>query len=316
MFQETGPVTYYSYREKNQFKNAIQAQRANGGGDCPELTFKGILDAMAESPQSGSPLYVFTDATAKDATDDNIREALEYAKMDGITINFFTTDLCGQSSYEPFEKLARETCGLMLKRSSSNELRNFAGPINAILKGSTCLARGSGSGSPNGRKRRSAVGSNTYNILVDDTTETIIITVSTERMGPNIDLRDPMGASVTSGKIPLSKGAIYEINDPTPGTWNLIVSGAGKHTYLVKGSSKANVDFGYFFVMPNAPTTGGRSRKPISISHPLLGKCNFVYCPSLDPKVYAVTVYAANKLIETTFLANKFLLLTKFVFIQ
>ena len=283
MFEDTGPVTYRNYGEGNQFINDIRALNPHGGDDCHELTFKGILDAMAGGPHPSSPLYVFTDATAKDATNENILEALEYANMYGITINFFTTGLCGQSSYEPFEKLARETCGLMLKLPSDDELRKFAGTTNAILKGSTCLNKGSGSGSKNGRKRRSALGSNTYNILVDDTTETIIITVSTERMGPSIDLRDPMGTSVISGKISLSKGAIYEINDPRPGIWKLIVSGTGKHTYLIKGSSKTNVDFGFFFVMI---PTHGRSRRPIPISHPLIGKCNLVYCPSLNPKVY------------------------------
>ena len=42
---------------------------ASGGGDCPELTFTGILEAMKAEPEPGSPMYVFTDATAKDATE-------------------------------------------------------------------------------------------------------------------------------------------------------------------------------------------------------------------------------------------------------
>ena len=67
-FKGTGPVTYKSETEGRQFENAINALQAHGGGDCPELTFRGILDGFAESPQYGSPLYVFTDATAKDAT--------------------------------------------------------------------------------------------------------------------------------------------------------------------------------------------------------------------------------------------------------
>ena len=53
----TGPVTYRSSAQKNQFVTDIQKLRAHGGGDCPELTFKGILDAMAESPNYGSPMY-------------------------------------------------------------------------------------------------------------------------------------------------------------------------------------------------------------------------------------------------------------------
>ena len=136
-----------------------------------------------------------------------------------------------------------------------------------------CLVKGN-SGSSSGKKKRSPRGSSySYSILVDDYTEKIIISVSTERMGPSINLRDPRGASITLGKISLSKGAIYEISHPRPGTWKLIVSGAGKHNYLIKGSSKTNVDFEYFFVMI---PTGGRSRKPIPVSHPLLGECHLI----------------------------------------
>lgn len=104
----TGPVTYRSSAQKNQFVTDIQKLRAHGGGDCPELTFKGILDAMAESPNYGSPMYVFTDATAKDYTEENLEEVLLFAEENGITINFFTTGLCRRSSYEPFEKMAQK----------------------------------------------------------------------------------------------------------------------------------------------------------------------------------------------------------------
>jgi len=264
---ETGPVT--DETEAKQFQNAINALRAHAGGDCPEKTFQGILDALLIGPLNNSPLYVFTDATAKDATSENTDAVLQIAKNYGITINFFTTGLCGHSSYEPFENLASETCGQMLKLPSSSELKKLSGITGVTLAGTTCLVKGK-SGSSSGKKRRSPRGSSfSYSILVDDSTEKIIISVSTERKGPSINLRDPRGASITSGKISLSKGAIYEIDHPRPGTWKLIVSGAGKHHYLIKGSSKTNVDFDYFFVM--IPTSG-RSSKPIPISHPLLGK--------------------------------------------
>ena len=259
--------------------SAIDALHAHGGADCPELTFKGILDGMAESPNYGSPLYVFTDATAKDATEENIIEVLEFADVTGITINFFTTGLCGYSSYGPFEKLAKETCGQMLKLPSSSELKKLSGITGVTLAGTTCLVKGT-SGNSSGKKKRSPRGSSySYGILVDDSTEKIIISVSTERWGPSINLRDPGGALVTSGKISLSKGAIYEISHPRPGTWKLIVSGAGKHEYLIKGSSKTNVDFEYFFVMI---PTHGRSTKPIPISHPLLGECHLFCMPYLE----------------------------------
>ena len=257
--------------------NDIRRLRAHAGGDCPELTFKGILDALAESPNYGSPLYVFTDATAKDFTEDNLDEVLLFAEENGVTINFFTTGLCGLSSYQPFEKMTKETCGQMFNLPTSYELRKLSGVTAGALAGATCLATG-GAGNTSGKKKRSLSGS--YSIPIDDSTEKIIISVTTEQRGPSITLKDPRGYLFTSGKISLSKGAIYEINHPRPGTWKLTVSGAGKHTYQVKGSSKTNIDFEYFFVM--IPTRG-RNKKPIPISYPLLGECTFICICSTCP---------------------------------
>ena len=222
---------------------------------------------MAESPHYGSPLYVFTDATAKDHTKDNLKKVLLFAGENGITINFFTTGLCGRSSYEPFEKMAKETCGQLFKLPNGNELRKLAGVTAGALAGATCLEKGEQIGSTSGRKR--SLPRYTYTIPIDDSTEKIIISVATERMNPRITLKNPRGYSMTSGKIYLSRGAIYEINHPRPGTWKLTVSRAGKHSYQVKGSSKTNVDFEHFFVM--IPSRG-RTKRPIPISHPLLGK--------------------------------------------
>ena len=273
-FKETGPVTYKSHTEGKQFQDAISALQASGGGDCPELAIQGILDGMAEGPEPGSPLYVFTDASAKDATTDNIREVLKFAEHDKITINFITTGSCDDSPYGPFEKIASETCGQMLQLSSSHELRQLSSSTGDALGGTTCLRNGN-SGNLNGKKKRSLRESSfSYSIPVDDSTEKIIVSVSTENENPSINLTDPTGASVGSGKVSLFKGAIYEINNPRPGNWELIVSSrAGKHNYLVKGSSETNVDFDYFFVM--IPTRR-ISRKPIPISYPLLGEYNYL----------------------------------------
>lgn len=213
-------------------------------------------------------MYVFTDATAKDYTIDNVTDVLHIAEDNGITINFFTTGLCGRSSYEPFKRLTEETCGQLFKLPNSHELKKLTGFTAGALAGATCLATG-GSGNVSGKKKRSVRGS-LYTIPVDDSTEKLIISVTTERMGPSITLKDPRGNLFATGKIYLSNGAIYEIKNPRPGRWRLTVSRAGKHSYQVKGSSKTNVDFEYFFVM--IPTRG-RTKKPIPISHPLVGKC-------------------------------------------
>jgi len=139
-------VVYKDPLQGDQFVTEINKLRAHGGGDCPELTFKGILDAMNSSPLPGSPLYVFTDASAKDDTPENIAEAVTFAQATGLTINFFTTGLrlCGKSSYKPFEDLARETCGQMLYLPSSSKLNpllhnwDFADRNNMPLRWRWC----------------------------------------------------------------------------------------------------------------------------------------------------------------------------------
>jgi len=72
---------------------AINDLTPHGGGDCPELAFTGMLEALYQEPQWGSPMYVFTDAGPKDASDEFIEEVkyLASAEEFGVTINFFTT---------------------------------------------------------------------------------------------------------------------------------------------------------------------------------------------------------------------------------
>ena len=53
--------------------------------------------------------------------------------------------------------------------------------------------------------------------------------------------------------------------------------GAGKHTYLFKGSSKTNLDFNFIFVIPR------KLGAPIPISHPLTGESALIRICSISP---------------------------------
>ena len=182
-------MVYRDFAQGPQFVNDISALKAHAGGDCPELTFKGILDAMNSSPLPGSPLYVFTDASAKDASEDNFMEAVSFAREMGLTINFFTTgNLCGNPSFKYFEDLARETCGQMLLLPSHKELKKLSTITGISLTGTTCLGNGEDNNT-SGKRKRSAT--KQYAIPVDDSIEKIIVTVTTQNSGPAITLKDP-----------------------------------------------------------------------------------------------------------------------------
>lgn len=83
-----------------------------GGGDCQELAFTGMLDALKEGPDYGSPMFVFTDASAKDADLSNKEEVKAMAKATDATITFFThPDGCSPEGIKDYEEIARDTGG-------------------------------------------------------------------------------------------------------------------------------------------------------------------------------------------------------------
>ena len=246
-----------------KFVNAIEALRARGGGDCPEKAFTGIINAVNGGAQENSPLYVFTDAIAKDADMRYMAKSAVLGK--GASVYFFTTGLCGRDSYEPFEELASQNCGQMFEiPKHSGDLAKMSKITKSLLRATSCDTGGAGGGLF-GRKKRS--GGSEYKLPFDDVIEKVIVSVTTQNTGATINLNDPLGVPVSSGKTTLVKGAIFEIDHPTPGMWNLIVSsGAGKHSYVVKTSSETNVDFDFVFVIPR------KRMSPLPISHPLNGE--------------------------------------------
>ena len=241
---------------------------------------------MAAGPKYGSPLYVFTDASA---TKENIDEVLLWAKEMGITINFFATGLCGMSTYKPFEDLAKETCGYMFNLTRSSDLKRLSAITSDALVGATCLQKG-GRGNAIGKKKRSTP-SYSYRTFVDDSTEEVSITVKRQGSSQKVNLKNPRGFYVKSGVIEFPTNVIYKINKPQPGTWMLTVSGNGKHSYQVKGVSKTNVDFEYFFVMIPAQ----KHKMLIPITHPIIGKCHFRTFLAKYPVSLVLSLFPASR---------------------
>ena len=182
----------------------------------------------------------------------------------GVHVYFFLTTACGdEGDYKAFEQLAKDTCGgifeLPKSRSDIAEMKNFT---RVLLEEVTC---NSYSGFAQFRKKKRSVAAKEYKLMVDDTMDKIIVSISSANSSPKITLEDPLGNSV--GKTTVSKVTIFEVANPKPGLWTLTVPpDAGKHTYLFKGTSKTNMDFDYIFVIPRVRGT------PLPISHPLTGE--------------------------------------------
>ena len=85
------PVTVKHETEAGEFEREIRGLRAHGGGDCPEYAFHGIREALSRLSIPRSPMYVFTDAGPKDATDLDIEEVKLMVQDYDVVVNFLTT---------------------------------------------------------------------------------------------------------------------------------------------------------------------------------------------------------------------------------
>lgn len=260
----TGPLTRKDEQEGAEFLKALRALRAHGGGDCPELAFTGMANALEAGPQPGSSMFVFTDASAKDA--EKKATVFNDAYDLDVKINFFTTSGCGSSgSLQPFHDVASKTGGLVYSLKTTTDLKQLGQLVSRPLQG--CFSMSSGkSESSMGRKKRAA--DVEYKISVDDSIDKVTVSVTTHNSGSGISLIDPTGKPVTENRVGLSSGVVYNLESPITGVYRLKVpASAGKHTYKVSGVSGMNLDFGHYYVA--IPKRG--TRIPVPLDQPLKG---------------------------------------------
>ena len=106
-----------------------------------EETVPGIKSALDEGPATGSPLYVFTDAPPKDASE--LGYVTDAAKATGTNVYFFqSTTSCGAADeFKPFKELAKDTCGQVFELpKSSAEFSKMKKVTKGLLGGTVCLS--------------------------------------------------------------------------------------------------------------------------------------------------------------------------------
>ena len=254
----TGPVTYCSETEKERFVNAIAGLHHHSGGDCPELTYKGIRNAMEENPQSDSPLYVFTDAGPKDATEENLLYVQKVSQALGFVINFFVVQNTGcarSADISSFQETAQATMGQVFELKNHQELEQLEGMTATSLGGTAIVANGIQNQSARKKRSTSQTQNSNFPIPIDDSIDTVVISVTADQpsAGGNtwsVSLTSPTGtiAGVTTNN--LDQGTVYQISRPNVGVWNLGVTAVSNvnYNFFVKGSSANNIDFEYYFV--------------------------------------------------------------------
>lgn len=308
--QAQGSVVYKPDDKVDQFIQEVGKLSASGGGDCAEYAFEGMINALYEDPRYGSPLYVFTDAPPKDATEEN-KETLKVLAEDlGVTINFFAGKACKQPPYkfEDFKEVAESNGGQFLELKET-ELKSMAGFTGSALGGSTAVVSGTNKVA---RKKRSTTVQ--IAIPVDNTVSKLVVTITTANHPKGISLIAPTGRAWTRGRTLLTKVLVYNIDSPIKGIWKLLVpSSVGKYEYSAKVTSPENIDFEHYYtkhdnrklIHVRSPLAGRYNTAKLLIIFDVVVRCCCCYCCSF----VVVVVFVIIVTLSTSFSSSFFLLL-------
>lgn len=88
-----GPVTYMDKSQRNEFVSVVNSVDVDDGGDCDEMAISGIYEIYGNGIKMESPIYVLTDAGAKDAAEENLDALKAMVDTFGTPINFFLSNV-------------------------------------------------------------------------------------------------------------------------------------------------------------------------------------------------------------------------------
>ena len=130
-----------AYWEPTQAVNHVNSKIvASMGGDCPEMTCQAIEQILSYSDMfSDSPIFVFTDASSKDCSEDLVTSVEDWAKDFSHTLNFVLTGTCGDEVDGNFTRLAASTGG-SIYRLEDEELYKMTDIVAEGTEGGSYLA--------------------------------------------------------------------------------------------------------------------------------------------------------------------------------
>jgi hypothetical protein len=216
------------------FLAAVNAIEPSGGGDCPELSQQGLLSAIGAA-YSGSSLYFYSDASAKDAFLAPVVSITAFFKH--IKINYILTDSC--SSVDPAYVAGAQKTGGQVFSLRSDEIDKVFSLIEPSLSGDLqplLLVNDTLTGTSKDYliPIDSTITALTFSIMTDPTATMTVIRPT----GEEIMVSDP-DTTVTE----LSSGRIITIGAPATGIWHLQVDGEiGNVSASVMGNSPIQVN--------------------------------------------------------------------------
>lgn len=199
----------------------IRAAAANipiwGGGDCPELPFSGLLDALKKARRK-STLYVFTDASSKDASASGAVQSMANAKE--VKVHFIASGSCSPIDPAYYATAAATGGSVIVTSHNQYETEAIYPLLQAGLGDGVTLVNATVT--PGSSLERIPVS-------IDESVSRVTFSVSTlARKSIKLIAPDGREASESMGAVGrIAGGAIYAIDNPMPGTWQVEVDTSG-----------------------------------------------------------------------------------------
>ncbi|XP_065657087.1 uncharacterized protein LOC136082288 [Hydra vulgaris] len=250
-----GPVVYKSEMQRAEVIDEITKLSVYGGGDCPELAFGGMLNAFNKGPQFSSPMFVFTDASAKDDSRSNIDALKGVASSYSSPITFFANlNGCG-SGIDSFKEIAAYTSGQIFPLKDDTEIMSFTEYVKSSLQQDTVIA--SAETSTGISTKSEAITS--YDFFVDDGIEKISVFASTSALNAvNLIQLQFEDGTLASPSTTTSMTKIYQLTSSSKGffgKWTLNLStSAVDFKYSVQAVSNDPIEFSISFAYQQHPT--------------------------------------------------------------
>ncbi len=235
-------------RDADVFLAAVNALFASGGGDCPELAWTGLQRAV-DASASDSTLFLFTDASAKDAF--LASNVIAAAQKKQITITPLLTGTC--SPVDPtFIRAAQETGGQLFLLAKSQVAQAFV-LVKPQLSGdfvTILLVNGTLPGGPQ-----------EFEVPIDSSITNVVFSVSVDTL-TSVSVLRPSGAAVVPGEpgvtiTNLSAGRIITVNAPETGKWHIQIAGTGAFSASAKANSSIQFASFQFVELTGRPAHEG-----------------------------------------------------------
>lgn len=202
---------------------------AFGGGDCPELSMTGALRAVNAAPEA-SQLYLFTDASAKDAA--LAGNVITQARAKQITISVIAFGSC--SPIDPaYFAMAAETGGqLYLLAQTTAETEKIFGLVTPYVVGTP---------KPVFIGKGSIGGARSINLPIDPAALSLQVSAAVDP-GSTVRVFDPAGRELVAGQpgvtiTPTTGGTLFAVTSPAAGPWRVALAGSGGFDLAVTADS-------------------------------------------------------------------------------